>query len=217
MERTGFRVLYIVPILYLVSLYACPILLGFLPQGQSEEAGSAALTVMAIPFILAVANIAAAVVGYQSESRAFLLNSAVLLKYGLVLFFVMGGALAAGFALSTFIPVPFMIFVGPPTAIFLSVVGWVLMAAGSAYSLAYLVATHRDGMRSTTSTVVNALLQFVWVADVIDTMVLTWREGRWRGLTIVVAIVISTVAISLMIGSGWVFSTIASSVAAAAA
>lgn len=202
MERTGFRVLYMVPILYLVSLYACPILLGFLSQGQSEEIDAVALMVMVIPFVLVAANIAAAVVGYQSESRAFLLNSAVLLKYGLLPFFVMGGALVVGLMLSIFIPLPFMIFVGPPAAVFLSVLGWVFMMGGSAYSLAYLVATHRNGMCSAAYTVVNAVFQFIFVADVIDTMVLTWRAGRWRGLTIVVAIMIGIITIALMAGAG---------------
>lgn len=217
MERTGFRPLYLVSILYLVSLYACPILLlGKMPEGSPGEAGTITTTVAMVPFDLAAANIAAAVAGYRLESRAFLLNSAVLLKYGLVPFFVIGGALVVFFALSTFIPVPFMLFVGPPTALFLLAVGWVFMVLGSAYSLAYLIAARRDGVRSATFSVVNAVFQFMFVADIIDVMVLTWRERRWRGLTIVVAVEISIIAIALLLGAGWIISTITSSSAAAA-
>lgn len=215
MERTGFRPLYSVPILYLASLYACPALAGALSQGaEPAAADSSAASVLLVPICLAFANIAAALVGYQFESRAFLLNSSVLLKYGLVPFFVAGGALVALLALSGLIPVPFMIFVGPPAALTLSVVGWVLMAASSSYSIAYLIAARRDGMHSTASTVINALLQFFFVADV---MVLAWREGRWRGLTVVVAIGVGILALALLIGAGWLVSSFVSGVASASA
>ena len=117
MERTGFRPLYMVPILYLASLYACPILImAFDLEIVNYDTGdSSGLLLLQIPVVLAIANIVAATVGRRTESRAFLLNSAVLLKYGLVPFFLLGGLLVALAALSSLIPVPFMIFVGRRT------------------------------------------------------------------------------------------------------
>lgn len=219
MERTGFRPLYTVPILYLVSLYACPILImAFDLEIVNYDTGdSSGLLLLQIPVCLAIANIVAAAVGRRNESRAFLLNSAVLLKYGLIPFYLVGGLLVALAALSSLIPVPFMIFVGPTIAMSFSFIGWLLMLSGSAYSLAYLKASRRAGALPATLATLSTVLQFFFVADVIDVMVLTWREGRWRKATVAVAIVIGLVALALLAGLVWVIVTVTSSAAASSA
>ncbi len=215
MEQTDDRKLYRVPILFLVSIYAPPIL-HIILFTDSEGIPLLELPLLFAPYILAVANVRAAMAGYRNESRAFLLNSAVLLKYGLVPFFVVCGGLVVALSFSTLIPVPFMIIVGPTGAMMVLAIMWAFLASGSAYSLAYLLVARRDGVRTHASVMVHAVLQFMFITDVISVMVLTWQERRWRGLTVAVAIEIIVIAIALLVGAVWFISTIVSAFNAAA-
>lgn len=215
MERTGFRPLYLVPILYVASIYVFPF--WSTRTTMKTDPDSLDMSMLPIVIILAIANIVVALVARRTESRAFLLNCAVLVKYALVPFFLVGGALVALTALSSLIPVPFMIFVMPWVALMLAAVGWLLMVCGSSYSLAYIKVSKREGARSVLPAGLHALLQFIFVADVISVMVLTWRERRWRGLTVVVAIVMAMVTIALLVLLAWLVSTFAMGVATSAA
>lgn len=186
------RLFYIFPLLYVISVYSLPVLLSL-----SEEY-SAASDLMILPVVFGVVNIIVSAKFCKPENRIILFNSSVLVKYALIPFFVIGGMILAAAFLLSFIPVPFMIFVGPVITITGAVAGWLVLAFESPYVIAYLRLSAKEGVYAKGVAILHAILQFFFTLDVIDIMCLTFKERRWKKLT--VFIIILLIAAILLLG-----------------
>ena len=119
----------------------------------------------------------------KKVNQKTLLNCTVLVKYGLIPFYILGTALILMFLLFSFIPVPFMIFVGPYMAIILSVVGWLILIGSAPFSIVYIMKSYKEGIHGKALSIVSGILQFFFALDVLSIMFLTLKEKRWKKLT----------------------------------
>lgn len=146
-----------------------------------------ALLLEFLPLIFIVLNFV--VVGTQKEkiSREQFLNCTILIKYGLLPLYCFGGLLVVFLILITFIPVPFMIFAGPMGALGLSFLGYILLLGSVPFAFAYLTKSRQEKVHARGLTTFAKIAQFIFVLDVVFIMVLSWKEKRWRKLTVTVA------------------------------
>lgn len=186
-QRNGFHLFYIFPLLYLISIYLFPVFC----VGAAE--GAKAL--MYLPFICGVLNIIASVKFCKPENRIMMLNAAVLLKYAMIPFFLVGGLAVFAAFLMSFIPVPFMIFLTLPLATLGAAGGWLILAFESPYVLSYLHLASKEKLYSKGMGIVHTILQFFFTLDVIDVMILTFRERKWRKVTVFIIVMLAVVVI----------------------
>ena len=113
--RTGFQPFYIVPLLYVISVYLIPVILAVMSKWENTPV----TYLLCIPLIFGIANVINAIKFCKPENRIMLLNAAVLVKYALIPFFLVGGLFEAASIFFSLIPVPFAIFlfgsIGHPT------------------------------------------------------------------------------------------------------
>lgn len=192
-RRKGFQSFYTFPILYVISVYLFPV---FFLIGE-EDSGVSCLVYL--PVILGVVNIIVSVLFCKPENRMMMLNAAVLVKYSLIPFFIVGGLMVGASLLLSFIPVPFMIFAGPVIAGIASFIGWLAVAFGASYTISYLCLSFRAGMHSKSKVVVYSILQFFFTLDVIDVMILSRKEGKWKKLTVSIIILLAVLAMLFLI------------------
>ena len=192
-KRNGFRSFYIFPILYVMSAYLLPV---FFLIGE-EDSGVSCLVYL--PVILGVVNIIVSILFCKPENRMMMLNAAVLVKYSLIPFFIVGGFMVCASLLLSFIPVPFMIFAGPMMAGIASFIGWLIVAFGAPYVISYLRLSSGAGMHSKSMVVIHSILQFFFTLDVIDVMILSRKEGKWKKLTVFIIILLAVLATLFLI------------------
>lgn len=119
-------------------------------------------------------------------SRNQLLNCTILIKYSLIPLFALGGVLILLFALMSFIPVPFMIFVGPTAVIALNLYGFEILIGSAPFSISYLKKSRQEGVHGKAFTIIAEIMQFFFTLDVVSIMILSFKEKRWRKLTVCV-------------------------------
>lgn len=159
---------------------------------------------MFLPGLFGIANLVIVIAGKNKITREQLLNCALIIKYSLIPFYIVGGLCIVAALLMSFIPVPFMIFFGPAVA----VVGWFAMLGAAPYSIAYLVRSYKEGVHSKAMVIVAGILQFFFTVDVISMMVLALKEKKCIKTTI-------TILVLLVIGGIVVIAAIAALIAKA--
>ena len=184
-KNSKIRLFYIFPFLYVISVYLLPVFLFW-----SEEYPVASDLMILPPVVFGVINIIVSAKFCRPENRIILFNSSVLVKYALIPFFVIGGIMLAAAFLLSFIPVPFMIFVGPVITIIGTIIGWLVLAFGSPYVIAYLCLSAKEHIYTKGVAILHGILQFFFALDVIDIMCLTFKERRWKKLTIFLIILL---------------------------
>ena len=198
-ESKKLHVFYIFPLLYVVSVYLFLVLFFF----------SAEFPFLSyfkyVPFIFGILNIIMSAKYCRPEYRDILLNSAVLMKYSMIPFFAIGGLLVIGSFLLSFIPVPFMIFLGPTVAFMCCVIGWLILVFEAPYTISYLRLSQKAGIRPKFAEVLHCICQFFFFLDVFDVMYLTLKEGKWKKLTITLLSLMAIAVIGFFI---FVFSAI---------
>ncbi len=163
---------------------------------------------MFLPGLFGIANLVIVIAGKNKITREQLLNCALIIKYSLIPFYIVGGLCIVAALLMSFIPVPFMIFFGPAVAVILAVVGWFAMLGAAPYSIAYLVRSYKEGVHSKAMVIVAGILQFFFTVDVISMMVLALKEKKCIKTTI-------TILVLLVIGGIVVIAAIAALIAKA--
>src|SRR5699024_931187 len=158
------------------------------------------LCIFFLPLIYGIISLILIAVFWKSLDRNRLLNCVILIKYSLIPLFLIGGALVFFCLAFSFIPVPFMIFMGPLAAVTFSFIGWCIVAGGAVFPIAYAIRDHHDGIYGKVLTITACILQFLFVADVISVMVLTLKEKRWRKLTLTVIILLAIFAVACILG-----------------
>lgn len=193
-QQKGFHFFYLFPIMYVLSLYLSPF---FLTIWQKESILS---YLSYLPILFAILNIIVSIIFCKSENRIMMLNAAVLVKYSMIPFFVIGGFILLVCLLFTFIPI-FMIFVGPTFAVMGMIMGWLILAFESPYVIAYLYLSQKEKIRPSVLAILHTIFQFFFVIDVVDVMFLALREKKWGKLTIGIIVVL---AISIAIFLIWI-------------
>lgn len=172
---------WIIPIAYVLALAGFLVLLLVPADANLKDSGAVdgvLGTLTAAGAILLLANIVECVVLHASSApyrRTFSRRAMLLMKLGLIPFFCFGGLMMGVLLLLSIHPV--LAVAGWMGALFAAAIGWMVMMSGSVWAIAYAVGLYRDGLMSGGECVVHVLLQFFFVADVIDGIVLFFR-GR---------------------------------------
>lgn len=188
----GFHYIYVISLIYVLSIYMIPVIFLI-------ESSNITYYFFLIPLVLGIINIIVSITCGRTENRIVLLNAAVLIKYSLIPFFLIGGCLIVVTFLFSFIPVPFMIFVGPMFALLEAGVGWFALALAAPYTISYLCVSAKEKLRPKSMVVIHSILQFFFVVDVIDLMILTLKERKWKKLTITIIILLAIFALLMLI------------------
>lgn len=184
-ESKNLRIFYVFPLLYVVSVYLLLILFFFSKESPFSP------FFKCLPLVFGVLNIIVSVKYCKPEYRDIMLTSAVLIKYSMIPFFAIGGLLVAGSFLLSFIPVPFMIFLGPVAVFIECVIGWLILAFESPYMLSYLYLSKQEGTGPKSMPVLHTVCQFFFFLDVFDVMYLAFKERKCRKLTITLLILLA--------------------------
>ena len=173
---------WIVPIGYVVALYGLAATLaavGFVDDTKFEGlievlVNTCGLLALGFFFANIVLGIVLGVRGGAGR-RAFLRKSMLLVKLGLIPFFLFGALVMLAMAAISVLPM-FAMF-GVMFLPLLAVLGWLIMAGGSSWSIAYAARMRRDGLISGSECALHIVLQLLFVADVADAIALFVR-GR---------------------------------------
>lgn len=192
-QEKGFQLFYIFPILYVLSVYLLPV---FILMMQAKNMLS---YLIYLPIVCGVLNIIVSIKFCKPENRYMMFHATVLVKYAMIPFFILGGLLVMASLLLSFIPVPFMIFLGPTVAVMGIIIGWLVLAFEAPYAISYLRLSAKAKTCSKVMAVLHSIFQFFFTLDVIDVMVLTMKERKWRRLTISIIILLAVAVMILII------------------
>lgn len=126
-------------------------------------------------------------------TREELLNCAVLVKYSLIPLYLFGGLLAIVLFFMTFIPVPFMIFAAPMGIVFLNVYGYIFLLGSMPFSMFYLTKVKQEKVNNNIIIMIARIMQFFLCFDVIAIMILSFKENKWRKLTLTIIGIVITI------------------------
>lgn len=181
----GCRWIYIMPVLYVLSAYLLPVILSGLSKVSDTGAGSPAapLWFWGLPVLFGIFNLILVLTVGKRATRTQLLNCARIVKYGLIPFYILGGICIALCILLMFTPVVIMVFVGPAVAFMLSVIGWIILACGAPYSMAYIVRAYKENVHDGALSAFAGIFQFFFVMDVIFLIILACKDRRYRRIS----------------------------------
>ena len=191
----GFHPLYLWGIFYVLMTYGYPVLWFFtLPKADETVTSDAAykecaraqngalgenlpFVFLGIPIVLLLINIILAIALKKTGRRHFL-NTARIIKYSLIPFFIMGGLLILAFFLFMFTPVVIMVFVSPMIMGALAVMGYISMVGSAPLVIAYLSKAAKDKKNGTLWTIVMTIMQFIFGLDVLGTILCVIKEKK---------------------------------------
>lgn len=194
-EKKESKIIYVTSLLYVCSIYLVPVVSSVLSSMELDFA----YHLFWLPVIIGIANFVVSIKCCRPGNRIVLLNAAVLIKYALIPFFILNGLLSLFLLFCTIIPHPIFIFVGPVGFLALSVLGWFVMVLGAPVTISYLCVSAKEKQRHKGMVIIHSLLQFFLVFDVIDVMVLTLKERRWKKLTITIIILLAAFALLIVL------------------
>ena len=180
--------LYALSIIYVIVTYAFIFISYFVsslnvPNNLISVQNNMTLFFLFLPIIMCIINYIVIFKIGKKEDSNILLNCSILIKYALIPFFIIGYLLVLMFLLFTFIPVPIMIFVGPSMAIFLSMLGWIILIGSAPFSITYIIKANKEKKHGKVLSIIAIILQFFFALDVLSIMFLTLKEKRWKKLT----------------------------------
>ena len=159
--------------------YTFPFLAGMLPTADLK-----ALSIF-LPFIMGSANLVVVLIWGRKWSRRTLLNCTLIIKYGLIPFYLIGGSVAAGAMVIALFPLPLMALSALVTIV-LCIWGYGILLGAAPYAAAYLVKACKDGIHPKWLVIISGICQFFFSLDVFAIMVLTLRERHRVKTTIAV-------------------------------
>lgn len=177
--------IYIMPVLYLLSVYLFPVIFlvkSCTATGQADMDSMPSWTLL-LPIVFGIINLITVLAAGKKVTRIQLLNCARIVKYGLVPFYIIGGLCIALAILLTFTPVVIMIFVGPAIVITFSVWGWLVLACSAPYSMAYIVRACKERVHGGALSAFAGIFQFFFCMDVIFLIILACKDRRYRRIS----------------------------------
>ena len=145
---------YILPVLYVIVSYTF-----FLLAGCFDNAIKLQIVLILLPFIMGIVNLIVVLTVGRKWSRKTLLNCTLIIKYGLIPFFLI---------------IVFLIF------------GYGILLGAAPYAIAYLIKSYKDGIHPKWLAVLAGICQFFFSFDVLAMMVLTLKERHRVKTTIAV-------------------------------
>lgn len=181
MKKTG-KVFYILPAGYLAVSYTALIFLLKQEVSPLPVLAGAAL-------LLGVGNMIQAVLCCRKKNEEFLERAVMLLKYGMILFYMIVFVLGvAVWFIGTFLGP-----VGMIAALMFAIVDYAIMIPGIFYGISWLVLLIRKKEISLKAGTFHGILQCLFVFDVADTMYLiAVKKKKYRRIT--AGILVMTVA-----------------------
>lgn len=178
--------LWVIPIAFVLvldaasALFVASLLADPSDSGQEGAVLVATMLLALVAFLLSLANLIQ-FVALSALDRPWLADyarkAALAVKLGLAPFFLGGGILMV---LLMFIALhPVLAVVGWLPLLTFGVVGWLIMLPGSLWGVAAAIALCRSGRIGGLECAVHVMLQLVFVADVVDAVVL-FARGRRR-------------------------------------
>lgn len=169
---------YIIPILYLIVSYTFFLLAALLDRTPVLQFLS-----LLLPFLLGAVNLAVVLTAGRRWSRRTLLNCTLIIKYGLIPFYLIGGYLTVIVTVMAVFPLPFMMLFGLVTIVFL-IFGYGILLGAAPYAIAYLIKACREGAHSKIIVILSVICQFFFSFDVLSMMILTIKERHLVKTTI---------------------------------
>lgn len=186
---------YLIPTVYVLAAYTFFLLLGDIIELK--------LFSILLPFLLGFVNLIVVLTVGRKWSRKTLLNCTLIIKYGLIPFYLIGGCLTIAVTILALFPLPLMALFGIVTILFL-IFGYGILLGSAPYAIAYLVKSRKEGEYSTILMILSGICQFFFLFDVIVMMALTLKERHLVKTTIGVGIAaglcILLIAFFLMVG-----------------
>ena len=171
---------YLFPILYLIVSYTF-----FLLAGCFDNRIALQFLSLLLPFIMGIVNLIVVLTIGRKWSRKTLLNCTLIIKYGLIPFYLIGGSATIFVTLMALFPLPLMALFGLFIVFFL-MFGYGILLGAAPYSIAYLIKSYQDGIHPKWLVIVAGICQFFFFFDVLIMMVLTFKERHKVKTTIAV-------------------------------
>ena len=190
--KKGFRPIYLLAIAYVIVIYT--ILVSFIVLDGDEIR----IGVLWLPILAGLLNLILVTIFRKRISREELLNCAIIVKYCLIPFYMLGGLGVLGVLILSVIPVPFMIFMGL-AAVLMLVYGWIVMICSAPFSIAYIAASYNEGVHNKILLVIAGIMQFFFTVDVISIMFLAIKENKWVKTSIAVIVLVIVCIVGLII------------------
>lgn len=203
-NEKGYHPIYILAGLYALTVYMSPVIF-FIVNKNMENENTIHIWPFGFLIIGGLINLLVVILFKNKIGRIQLLNCAILIKYTLIPFYIIGGFIIAIAVLFMFTPVVIMMFVGPTVAITFSIVGWLAMVGAAPFSIGYIRRSYQEGIHGKLLSTLAGVFQFFFTVDVISMMVLALKEKRCVKVTIALLIVLALVIIISII---WLAATI---------
>ena len=161
---------YILPAGYVVVSYTFFLLAGFFDNAMELQILS-----ILLPFIMGIINLIVVLTAGRKWSRKTLLNCTLIIKYGLIPFYLLGGSITVYVTTMAFFPLPLMALFGLVTIVFL-IFGYGILLGSAPYAISYLIKSRKDGVHPKWLAILGGICQFFFSFDVLAMMVLTLKE-----------------------------------------
>lgn len=161
---------YILPVVFVVVSYTFFLLAGFFDNTMELQIFS-----ILLPFIMGIINLIVVLTAGRKWSRKTLLNCTLIIKYGLIPFYLLGGSITVYVTMMAFFPLPLMALFGLVTIVFL-IFGYGILLGSAPYAISYLIKSRKDGVHPKWLAILGGICQFFFSFDVLAMMVLTLKE-----------------------------------------
>ena len=161
---------YILPVVYVVVSYTFFLLAGFFDNTMELQILS-----ILLPFIMGIINLIVVLTAGRKWSRKTLLNCTLIIKYGLIPFYLLGGSITVYVTMMSLFPLPLMALFGLVTIVFL-IFGYGILLGSAPYAISYLIKSRKDGVHPKWLAILGGICQFFFSFDVLAMMVLTLKE-----------------------------------------
>lgn len=161
---------YILPAGYVVVSYTFFLLAGFFDNTMELQILS-----ILLPFIMGIINLIVVLTAGRKWSRKTLLNCTLIIKYGLIPFYLLGGSITVYVTMMALFPLPLMALFGLVTIVFL-IFGYGILLGSAPYAISYLIKSRKDGVHPKWLAILGGICQFFFSFDVLAMMVLTLKE-----------------------------------------
>ena len=161
---------YILPVVYVVVSYTFFLLVGFFDNTMELQIFS-----ILLPFIMGIINLIVVLTAGKKWSRKTLLNCTLIIKYGLIPFYLLGGSITVYVTMMALFPLPLMALFGLVTIVFL-IFGYGILLGSAPYAISYLIKSRKDGVHPKWLAILGGICQFFFSFDVLAMMVLTLKE-----------------------------------------
>ena len=161
---------YILPVVYVVVSYTFFLLAGFFDNTMELQIFS-----ILLPFIMGIINLIVVLTAGKKWSRKTVLNCTLIIKYGLIPFYLLEGSITVYVTMMALFPLPLMALFGLVTIVFL-IFGYGILLGSAPYAISYLIKSRKDGVHPKWLAILGGICQFFFSFDVLAMMVLTLKE-----------------------------------------